>query len=300
MLEKQEAMEKSWDYLRRALIREPRGHADMYGAMLTAPVAEDSHAGVLFMHHEGYSTMCGHGIIAVVTIALQYRLLSVGDDSSPVILDTPAGTVHATATWRDDRVEHVSFTNVPSFVLHAGVPIHLGNRQLSVDVAFGGVFYAIADAEAAGVPLRTAYLPELRRLGTQIQKATGSVVSVVHPIDSSLMGLSGTIVTGPPDHQESDLRNIVIFANSQIDRSPSGTGTAAVMAVVDAMGLVSPDRPFLSESIIGSLFTASVVSRTVVGNLPAIVSNIKGTAWIIGEHEFLIDDEDPLREGFSL
>ena len=300
MLEKRSSMRKRWDQLRCALMHEPRGHADMYGAILTAPVAADAHAGVLFMHHGGYSTMCGHGIIAVVTIALERGLLSVPDHSTQIILDTPAGTIRATATWGGDRVEHVSFVNVPSFVLHAGVPIRLGHRELRVDVAYGGAFYAVADGEAAGVPLRPMHLPELRRLGTQIREATRSVVSVVHPLEPLLSDIYGTIITGLPDRQEVDLRNVVIFADAQVDRSPSGTGTAALMAVVDAMGLLSPERPFVSESIIGTSFTGSVVRRIMVGDFPAIVPRIEGTAWIIGEHEFLIDDEDPFRAGFSL
>ena len=272
----------------------------MYGAMLTQPVASDAHAGVLFMHHEGYSTMCGHGIIAAVTIALERRLLSVRDPSGSIVLDTPAGTVRASATWRGDRVERVAYVNVPSFVLHAGVPIRLGHREVPVDVAFGGAFYAIADGEAAGVPLRPAHLPELRRLGTQISEAVASGVRVVHPREPSLNGIYGTIITGLPDGRDMDLRNVAIFGDGQVDRSPCGTGTAALMAVVDAMGLLSPERPFASESIIGTAFTGSVVDRATVGELPAIVPRIEGSAWITGEHEFLIDDDDPLGEGFSL
>ena len=300
MLEKRAWMRQRRDPLRRALIHEPRGHADMCGAMLTAPVAADAHAGVLFMHHEGYSTMCGHGIIAVVTIALERGLLSLPDRSAEVVLDTPAGIVRAHATWCGDRVERVSFVNVPSFVLHAGVPIRLGNRELPVDVAFGGAFYAIADGEAAGVPVRPAYLPELRRLGTQIKEAVESVVTVAHPTEPSLGGVYGTVITGPPDRQDTDLRSVAIFADAQVDRSPCGTGTAALMAVVDAMGLLGHDRPFVSESLIGTSFSGSVVDRTTVGELPAIVPRIEGSAWITGEHEFVIDDADPLRDGFSL
>ena len=188
--------------------------------------------------------------------------------------------------------------NVPSFVLHAGVPIRLGDRELPVDVAFGGAFYAIADGEAAGVPVRPAYLPELRRLGTK--EAVESVVTVAHPAGPSLGGVHGTVITGPADRQDTDLRSVAIFADAQVDRSPCGTRTAALMAVIDAMELFGHDRPFVSESIIGTAFSGFVVDRTTVGELPAIVPRIEGSAWITGEHEFLIDDADPLREGFSL
>src|SRR5262245_42999910 len=148
MLEKREWVKKHADHLRRALMLEPRGHADMYGAVLTEPVAPGSHAGVLFMHNEGYSTMCGHGVIAVTTVAPQRGLIVPGPDESSVIYDAPAGTIRARAARAasNSRIHAVSFVNVPSFVLYAGLPVTIGNRPLRADVAFGGAFYAIVDS----------------------------------------------------------------------------------------------------------------------------------------------------------
>jgi len=153
MLEKREWVKRHGDHLRRALMLEPRGHADMYGAVLTEPVAPGSHAGVLFMHNEGYSTMCGHGIVAVTTIALERGLLVPGGDGCTVVYDTPAGVVRARATVRESRVTSVAFQNVPSFVLHGGLEVRLGHRAVRVDIAFGGAFYAIVDSESVGLPI---------------------------------------------------------------------------------------------------------------------------------------------------
>src|SRR5918994_2923040 len=188
MLEKREWLRRHVDHLRRALMLEPRGHTDMYGAVLTEPVSPGSDAGVLFMHNEGYSTMCGHGIIAVTTIALERGLFAgtrveaydqtpagpnVSSGGTPFILDTPAGTIYAKAkivrTGEQQRVDSVAFTNVPSFVYSAGHPVKIGTRELRVDIAFGGAFYAIVDTEAIGIPLDVRRLPELRRMATDIK-----------------------------------------------------------------------------------------------------------------------------------
>jgi proline racemase len=300
MLDKREWVRAHADHLRRALMLEPRGHADMYGAILTEPVSPGSHAGVLFMHNEGYSTMCGHGIVAVTTIALERGLLVPGGDGASVVYDAPAGTVRARATLVNSRVSSVAFLNVPSFVLHGGLTVKLGARQIRADVAFGGAFYAIVDSEAVGLPIDGPHLPELRRAGMEIKHAIEAAHTIAHPLESGLRGIYGTIFTGPPSDDRADLRNVTIFADAEVDRSPCGTGTAAVMAVIDAMGLLGEDRPFVHESLIGTRFQGRVASRTMVGEHQAIVPEIEGSAWITGEHTFIVDDTDPLRDGFRI
>ncbi len=325
MLDKREWVRVHADHLRRALMLEPRGHADMYGAILTEPVSPGSHAGVLFMHNEGYSTMCGHGIVAVTTIALERGLImpgpatpksaertEAGGDGASIVYDSPAGTIRARArigaggagrageAGGAGRVESVAFLNVPSFALHGGLIVRLGARQIRADVAFGGAFYAIVDSEAVGLPIDVPHLPELRRVGMEIKQAIEAAHTVAHPLEPGLHGIYGTIFTGPPSDERADLRNVTIFADAEVDRSPCGTGTAAVMAVIDAMGLLSVDRPFVHESLIGTRFSGRVASRTVVGEHPAIVPEIEGSAWITGEHTFLIDETDPLRDGFRI
>jgi trans-L-3-hydroxyproline dehydratase len=298
ILEKREFIREHHDDLRRALMLEPRGHLDMYGALLTEPEHEDSDAGVLFMHNEGYSTMCGHGVIAVTTMAIE-RGLIVPRVPGAIVLDAPAGQVRARANIRDGRVESVSFENVPSFVLHGGVPVRLGSRELRADVAFGGAFYAIVDSEAVGIPVVPERLGDLRRAGMEIKHAVEAAVKVAHPTEPGLHGIYGTIFTGPASGP-ADLRNVTIFAEAEVDRSPCGTGTAAVMAVLAAMGLLGPDQPFTHESIIGTTFRGRVLRETMVGELSAILPEIEGSAYITGESTFIIDERDPLKFGFRL
>jgi proline racemase len=318
MIEKRDWAARHADRLRRSLVLEPRGHADMSGAVLTEPVSPGAHAGVLFFDNNGYGTMSGHGILAVTTIALERGLLLPGGDGRTIVYDTPAGTIRARARIGAGRaggavqpgqaggdgdtirVESVSFVNVPSFVLYAGLPIQLGARRVRADVAYGGAFYAIVDSEAVGLAIDAAHLPELRRAGMAIKRAIESTHSIVHPLEPSITGIDGTIFTCPPHDSGADLRNVAVFGDAAVDRSPCGTGTCAVMAVVDAMGLLDESKPFVHESAIGTRLTGRLTGRTVVGDDPAIVAEIEGSAWITGEHAFVIDPRDPLKEGFRL
>ncbi len=300
MLEKREYVRRHHDALRRALMLEPRGHADMYGALLTEPVSPGADAGVLFMHNEGYSTMCGHGVIAVVTIALERGLLTLAGGQEEIVLDSPAGAVRARFSRAGGRVEHVSFVNVPSFVLHAGIPVRARGRHLRADVAFGGAFYAIVDAEAAGLPLQPRMLPEIRRAGMEIKEQVEAALPIVHPNEPGLKGIYGTIFTGPAEREGADLKNVTVFADAEVDRSPCGTGTCAVMAVLDAMGLLPRDHAFTHESIVGTTFRGRVVDRVTVAELPAILPEVQGSAWITGEHTFIIQEDDVLKGGFRL
>jgi proline racemase len=313
MLERRAWAREHQDHLRRVLMFEPRGHLDMYGALLTEPERADSDAGVLFMHNEGFSTMCGHGIIAVTTIAFERELLSGRPDGEPagqgrltraLTLDAPAGQIRAKAVLSMDdgrrRVEQVSFVNVPSFVLASGVPVKIGKRTFTADVAFGGAFYAIVDAESAGLGMTSDRLVDLRQAGMAIKEAIEATVKVVHPEEPGLTGIYGTIFTGPASRADAHLRNVTVFAEAEVDRSPCGTGTCAVLSVLDAMGLTSPDEAFVHESVIGTVFRARAVGRTEVGGHPAIIPELSGDAWITGEHTFLVDPRDPLRDGFRL
>jgi proline racemase len=324
MLEKRAWSMKRLDHLRKSLILEPRGHTDMYGALLTEPSSPEAQAGVLFMHNEGWSTMCGHGIIAVTTIAIERGLIwraspepngegrsnagSAPDGAKPTSLDirydTPAGLVQARAHishyGNSVRVESVAFRNVASFVFEPSLMVSIGARKIPVDVAFGGAFYAIVDSEAAGVPIDSAHLPELRKLGMTIAREVEKLRRVVHPLDAGLEGIYGTIFTAPAQLPDAHLRNVTVFADAEVDRSPCGTGTAAVMAVLNDMGLLLDDVPFVHESIVGTTFKGRVVDRIQVGEQPAIVPEIEGSAWITGEHMFLIDGDDPLKAGFRL
>jgi proline racemase len=310
MLEKREWARKHLDHLRRAIMLEPRGHADMYGALLTEPTTAGADAGVLFMHNEGWSTMCGHGTIAVATIAVERGLMwdaakSTADGAMELTLDVPAGPVRtrartATVDGRT-RVTEVAFLNPPSFVLAPGLPVAVGGRTCTVDVSFGGAFYAIVDAESVGLSIEIAKLPELKRTGMAIAREVERLLKVVHPAEPGLAGVYGTIFTAPAQTDGAHLRNVTVFADAEVDRSPCGSGTAAVMAVLDEMGMLAAnDDTFVHESLIGTLFRGRVERRVRVGELAGIVPEITGSAWITGEHTFLIDADDPLRAGFRI
>ena len=276
MLAKRAWAQKHIDHLRRSLMLEPRGHTDMYGALLTEPVTSGAHAGVLFMHNEGWSTMCGHGVIAVTTIAIERELIWPGGPQ--LVLDSPAGRIEASATVSESdgqrKVSSVSFRNVASYVWEAGIPVTVGGRTFRVDVAFGGAFYAIVDAESAGLPVERSRLGELRRLGMEIKREIERLRQVTHPEDAGLQGIYGTIFTAPAQHPEAHLRNVTIFADAEVDRSPCGTGTAAVMAVLSEMGVLAEDAPFVHESIVGTVFVGRIAGRRPVGDRAAIVPGI--------------------------
>ncbi|HVH26399.1 MAG TPA: proline racemase family protein [Vicinamibacterales bacterium] len=307
MLEKRDWLVSHTDHWRRALMLEPRGYTDLCGALFTEPVSPGSHAGLLFMNSHGYATMSGHTVIAALTIALERGLIMPGGDGREVNVDTPAGTIRARATIVSEegregrgRVGRLAFVNVPSFVVHAGLPVSVGQKSIRADVAFGGAFYAVVDSEMMGLPIDGLHLPQLRRAGVEIARAIETAHHVSHPLEPMLRGIEGTIFTAPPHDEQSALRNVTISASAQADRSPGGTSTAAVMAIVDAMGLMTADTSFTHEGIIGTRFTGRIVGRTTVGDYSAIVPEIEGSAWITGEHAFFMDESDPLKEGFRL
>jgi len=284
------------DALRQAVMLEPRGHIDMSGAVLTVPDGPGADAGVLFMHASDYGALCGHGIIATVTIALERGLITLPPDRRHIVLDTAAGRI--TARFERDsggRVVSVAYTNPPSFVLAAGLRVRAGARDVIIDVACCAEFYAIVDAEGAGLPLDARHAGELRRAGAAIAEAAGTAVRVAHPERPELSEFAGTIFTGPANL--GDLCSAAVYADGALDRSPGGTPTGAVMAVLDAMGLLSEDHVFTNESLIGTTLRGRITGRTLVGELPAVVSEIEGAAFITGEHTFIVDEGDPLKGG---
>jgi trans-L-3-hydroxyproline dehydratase len=302
MREKEQWVGRHADAISQALMLEPRGHGAMCGAVLTEPASPAAHAGILFLMAGGSAPLLGHAVAAVATIALERGLIMPGGDGTSVTFDTVAGTIAARArrSPRPDggtRVTSVTFSGIPSFVVLPGVPLTIGSRQLRVDVAYGGGFYAIVDSEAAGLPLDTAHFPELGRAGIEIKEAVEARHDITHPTEPVPGGIDATIFTAPPRAAEADLRSVAVFANGQVDRSACGTGMWAIMAVLDAMGLLADDRPFVQESAIGTTFAGRVARRTMVSDHPAIVADAEGSAWITGEHTFVLDDDDPLRNG---
>ena len=289
------------DHLRTALMWEPRGHADMYGCIVIPPVTPEADFGVLFMHNEGYSTMCGHGIIGITTVALEAGLVPMTSPETQVKIDTPAGLVTAHARVSEGRVQSVYFHNVPSFVLTMNDTVDVpGLGKVSYDIAFGGAFYAFVQAEEVGVRCSPEDFRALIEKGMAIKRSIMASRSIPHPFEEDLSFLYGTIFIGPPQAEGAHSRNVCIFAEGELDRSPTGTGVSARLAIHHVRSEIDLNESIIIESIIGSRFTGRVVQTTTYGPHHAIIPEVEGTAHITGRHEFLIDPSDPLREGFIL
>lgn len=298
ILEKRRYARENLDEIRRALIFEPRGHADMYGCFLTDPVTPDGNMGVLFIHNEGYSTMCGHGVIALVTVLLETGMIKPHE---VIRLDTPAGRVTARAHFDGSRVHNVAFRNVASFAYKLDQTVNVpGIGSVRYDVGFGGAFYAYCKAEDLGVRLVPEEFRKLIEVGMAVKRAVMASLVIKHPFEEDLGFLYGTIIDGPPLGKEANGRNVCIFANGEVDRSPTGTGISGRMALEHARGRIAAGETFVLESLIGTLFTGRVVRETTFGDYDAVIPEIEGSAWITGQNEFLISPDDPLREGFIL
>jgi len=301
ILEKRRYAKENIDHLRTALIWEPRGHADMYGCILTEPVNPQSDLGVLFFHNEGFSTMCGHGIIALVTIIIESKMIDVQGSEPALRIDTPAGQVMAKAKIEGGRVKKVSFLNVPSFVLALDKIVDVSDiGRIKVDVAFGGAFYAYCRAEDLGVRLVPEEFRRLIDLGTKVKKAVMEAVPVRHPFEPDLNFLYGTIFVGRPEDPAHHSRNVCVFAEGEVDRSPTGTGVSGRAAIHFARGELEKGQPFVVESILGTCFTGRIAELTRFGPYEAVIPEVSGSAHITGRNEFLIDPSDPQRHGFIL
>ena len=294
-------LKENMDHLRKALMWEPRGHADMYGCILTPSITPEADLGVLFMHNEGFSTMCGHGIIALTTVALETGIIPRIEPETSVKIDTPAGLVTARAKVADDRVKSVSFQNVPSFVFAMDKVVQVpGLGEVKYDVAFGGAFYAYVKAEDVGLACKPEEYRTLIEKGTAIKQAVMESLPVVHPFEQDLNFLYGTIFVAAPQAQGAHSRNVCIFAGGEVDRSPTGTGVSGRLALLHERGEIDLNQPIVIESIIGTRFKGRIIETTNFGPYSAVIPEVEGSAYITGCHEFLIDPEDPLQEGFIL
>jgi trans-L-3-hydroxyproline dehydratase len=301
ILAKRRYAREHYDNLRKTLILEPRGHADMYGCVLTPPVTPDGDVGVLFLHNEGFSTMCGHGIIGLVKVGLDCGLIDA-DKRGRIRIDTPAGRVSAAASIENGRVTGVSFLNVPSFVMALDQVIDVeALGEVRFDVAFGGAFYAYVDAPSLGLELGRGNTSEIIDAGMRIKRAVADRQLICHPAgEADLDFLYGTIFVERIETGDVHSRNVCVFAEGEIDRSPTGTGVSGRAAIHHARGELPADKWITIESLIGTQFQVRVYETTEVAGVPAVVPEVHGTAHITGRNEFLIDPDDPLAEGFLL
>lgn len=293
VLEKRRYFREHYDHLRTGLMWEPRGHADMYGAVMTPSV--DADFDVFFLHNEGYSTMCGHAIIALAKLVVETGLI----DRESITFNVPAGKIHAKATIQNNRVAEASFRNVPSF-------LYLREQQVDVprigkvkfDVAYGGAFYAFVDAQQLELTLTPEHHDRLVDYGRRIKQAVMSEFTVTHPFENELSFLYGTIFTSAASDPQHHSRNVCIFADGELDRSPTGSGVSARAALHYAKGELQLNQKITIESILGSTMSVEVVGVTTFGPHDAVVPEVSGTASFIGRNEFYFDPDDPFREGF--
>ena len=302
ILAKRRYLQQHLDYLRQVLMFEPRGHADMYGALITEPTTEHSDFGILFMHNQGYSSMCGHGIIAAVTMAAEYCGLDVANGECRTIgIDAPAGKITAYAHREHDQLK-VSFDNVASFVevLDREVEV-LGFGPVKYDIAYGGAYYAFVDADAIGVDCSPENIEQLINLGRDIKQAVMADYELSHPEEEDLGFLYGTIFTSAKTNQAtSHSRHVCVFADGEVDRSPTGTGVSARIALLDCRQSLASSDVLTIESILGSSMDVNISQRLDYCGRSALIPTVAATAYITAINEFLIDPNDAFKHGFLL
>lgn len=287
------------DHVREVLMYEPRGHDGMYGCIITPPATPGADLGVLFMHNEGWSTMCGHGVIAVVTMAIETGMIEVNDENPKIIIDCPCGPVTAYAKCNENEVESVTFENVPSFVYKKDVPVKIDGYEFNVDISYGGAFYAVMDSKEVGLKVNNTDLPNLQIWGDKIKHYIESQMEVKHPFED-ISGIYGVIFSDEPNNPDATLRNVVIFADRQVDRSPCGSGTAARVATLYEHGKLAEGGSFVHESITDGKFIGELASLTEVSDYQAVIPKVTGDAFITGFHQFVVDPKDKLYRGFLL
>lgn len=303
ILEKRAYVTKNLDHLRKMIMLEPRGHAGMYGCILVSPVTDDGDFGVLFTHNEGLSTMCGHGIIGLSKVVFETGMVTGYDGVHTLRIDSPAGRITSYVDYCAGRVRKVSFDNVPSFVHKEGIRVPVdGIGEVTADIVFGGAFYVFVDAEQLGIEVVPDLASELVRRGMEIKNSVMKMHPIVHPIESGLNGIYGTILTSRPRFEGNRIisRNICVFADAEIDRSPCGTGTAARIAQLFSKGIMKKGMTLENHSIIDTVFEGVVKEEVCVADKNAVVATISGTAHIMGFTQLVLDPEDPLPEGFRI
>jgi len=305
MAEKLAYAEEHLSWVPGLLLLEPRGHKDLFGAILTPPCSPDADVGVLFMDSKDYEPMCGHAVIGIVTTLLETGIFETVEPETLITLDTPSGPVRAYAQIKGGRVAAVSFENVPSFVYRSDVVLKVPEMgDLVVDVVFGGLFFVLVSARQLEIELIPANAVRLADLGMRILVAANEQVAVRHPELPHIKKIIDLRFYVEPVGDGADSRNVVILGDYMVDRSPCGTGTCAEVALRFARGQLGLGELFVTESIIGTRFTGQVIAETQVGSgskvFPAVIPMVTGSAYITGFHQFVLDGQDPFPEGFRL
>jgi trans-L-3-hydroxyproline dehydratase len=301
ILEKRAWVRENLDHLRKLLIFEPRGHYDMYGALLVEPDLPGADLAVLFMHNEGYSTMCGHAVIALGRYAVDQAIVPAQEPVTTVNIEAPCGLVVASVEVEDGKAGAVSFESVPAFLFAADRTVELpGHGRIGFDMAYGGAFYALADCHQFGLEFGRDRVRDFVDAATALTEKLKVVFPLSHPDHADLAFLYGTILTDGGDGRNAPTKNVCVFADAEVDRSPTGSGVTARLAAMHAMGEIGTGESRTFESIAGSRFTGSVARVTKAGSHDAIVARVGGRAFYSGKAEFTLEEDDELGRGFLL
>jgi len=301
MAEKKEYLQKEMDNVRTSIMLEPRGHNDMFGSILTSPVNEEADFGIIFMDGGGYLNMCGHGSIGAVTVSIETGMVEAVEPVTYVKMDTPAGLISAEAKVKNGKVKEVSIVNVPAFLYKENISVEVPEiGEVKFDISFGGSFFAIVNAKQLGLKIEPKNTNKLTEIALQLRDIINENIEIQHPTLSHIKTVDLIEIYDEPTHPEANYKNVVIFGQGQVDRSPCGTGTSAKLATLYSKGELKEGEVFVYESILGTLFKGKIVGTGKVGGFTTITPEITGAAFITGFNHFVIDEEDPVKYGFLL
>ena len=305
MVEKKQYFIDHLDDVRKSVMFEPRGHQDMFGAFLLPPTKEEADFGLVFMDTGGYLNMCGHNTNAAVTAAVETGMVDVeeGATEKEVVVETPAGLIYATAKLKDKggKVKEVSFKNVESFLYKRDVELDVeGVGHIKFDISFGGSFFCIISADQLGLEVKPENASKLKEAGLKIRDAINANIEIQHPTLEHIKTVDLVEIYDKPSHPEATFKNVVVFGDGNIDRSPCGTGTSAKLATLYAKGELKPGEPFVYESILGTLFKGRIVEERKLAEYDAIIPEITGSGYILGFSNYVYDPDDSLTYGFLL
>ena len=305
IVEKKQYLIDNLDDLRKSVMFEPRGHQDMFGAFLLPPTKEEADFALIFMDTGGYLNMCGHNTIAAVTAAVETGMVDVeeGATEKEVVVETPAGLIYATAKLKDNgaKVKEVSFKNVESFLYKRDLELDVeGVGHIKFDISFGGSFFCILSADQLGLEVKPENASKLKEAGLKIRDAVNANIEIQHPTLSHIKSVDLVEIYDKPSHPEATYKNVVVFGDGNIDRSPCGTGTSAKLATLYAKGELKTGEPFVYESILGTLFKGRIVEERKLADFDAIIPEITGSGYILGFSNYVYDPDDALTYGFLL
>ena len=313
MFEKMTYLRDHQDWLRKLMLREPRGYPAVCCNLVLPPTHPDAHAGYIIMEQTEYPVMSGTNTICVATVLLETGLVPMQEPVTDLVLEAPAGLIHVRADCENGKVKQVTFKNVPAFAVHLDANVEVPTLgTVKVDVAFGGMFYVIADAEPLGLRLTPDEGRDIVRISEMVKAAAREQLPVSHPENPDFPGITISVLSGPPTHPNAHSKNAVTVSTGELDwskpstwtgvldRSPCGTGTCAKMATLYAKGKLGLNQDFRHEGLLGTIFTGRLVGETTVGPYKAVIPTIGGQAWITGFCNYVLDPEDPFQEGFTI